>query len=60
MAPAIHFRVNGRCPRCGKPVRLATIEPHPTRNDVALHNYECADCGPVRTKIIPLRNEKEP
>ena len=27
---------------------------HPSRRDLALHNFQCADCGPVKTKIISL------
>ena len=46
---------NDPCPRCRKPVRQTTIELHPTRRDLAVHNFVCADCGPVRTKIISLR-----
>src|ERR1700675_2476688 len=30
------------------------IEVHPSRRDLALHNFQCADCGPVKTKIISL------
>jgi hypothetical protein len=43
------------CPRCRKPIRLSTIEPHPSRRDEALHMFECADCGPVKTKVLSLR-----
>ena len=38
-----------------KPIRQTIIELHPTRRDLAVHNFVCADCGPVRTKIISLR-----
>ena len=40
------------CPKCRKPLRLAVIEPHATRRDLAVHKFDCADCGPVRTKIL--------
>jgi hypothetical protein len=33
----------------------AAIELHPTRSDLAVHNFHCADCGPVKTKIISLK-----
>jgi ribosomal protein S27AE len=46
------------CPRCRKPLSDAIIEPHPTRTDVALHNYECVDCGPVMTTVVSLLAEK--
>jgi hypothetical protein len=31
------------------------IEPHPSRSEFALQNLECADCGPVKTKILSLK-----
>ena len=46
------------CPRCRKPIRQTTIELHPTNRDLALHNYECAECGPVKTKIISLKPDR--
>jgi len=48
------------CPKCHKPMMQAVIEPHPTRGDLALQNFECADCGPVRTKIYSLRPGEPP
>jgi hypothetical protein len=32
----------------------AVIEAHPSRRDLALHNFHCDDCGPIKTKIISL------
>jgi hypothetical protein len=52
---SLNFAIADTCPRCRKPIRLATIKPHPTRPDEALHSLECADCGPVKTKVLPLR-----
>jgi tripartite-type tricarboxylate transporter receptor subunit TctC len=52
--------ISDSCPRCGKPVTLSTIERHPSRRDLALHSYHCADCGPVRTKSIPLTPDTPP
>jgi hypothetical protein len=46
--------IDDTCPRCRKPVKLTLIEPHPSDDDLAIHNY-CVDCGPVRAKIIPLK-----
>jgi hypothetical protein len=40
------------CPKCRKPLRLAVIEQHPTRRDLAVHKFDCADCGRVKTKIL--------
>ena len=52
--------INEPCPRCRKSIRQTTIDLHPTNTDIALHNYECADCGPVKTKIISLKSKKPP
>ena len=43
------------CPRCRKPTMQGVIEAHPSRRDIALENFVCADCGPVKTKIISLK-----
>jgi C4-type Zn-finger protein len=48
------------CPKCHKPITQADIEPHPTRSDLALQNFECADCGFVKTKIYSLKSDKPP
>jgi hypothetical protein len=37
----------------------AIIEPHPTRPDLALQNFECADCGPIKTRILSLKPAPE-
>jgi hypothetical protein len=47
--------VDDTCPKCRKPVRLAVIEPHPTRRDLAVHNFLCIDCGPVKAKVYTLK-----
>jgi hypothetical protein len=44
--------MNDTCPRCRKPIRLAAVEQHPTRRDLSVHKFECADCGGVKTKIL--------
>jgi two-component system, chemotaxis family, response regulator Rcp1 len=43
------------CPRCYEPIELATIEPSPARRDLVLHNFRCADCGSVKTKVLSLK-----
>jgi hypothetical protein len=43
------------CPKCHKPIMQAVIEPHPTRRHLALQNFECADCGAVKTKVLSLK-----
>jgi hypothetical protein len=44
--------MNDTCPSCRKPIKLAVIEQHSTRRDLAVHKFECADCGVVKTKIL--------
>ena len=56
MSPA--FQLNDPCPRCGKLTMQATIEVHPTSPDIALNNFRCAVCGPVKTKVISLTPKK--
>jgi len=48
------------CPRCHKALMQGVVEAHPSRRDLALHNFQCGNCGPVRTKIIPLRPGEPP
>jgi hypothetical protein len=48
------------CPKCHKPIMQAVIGPHPTRRDLALQNFECAECGPVKTKIYSLKPRELP
>jgi Zn ribbon nucleic-acid-binding protein len=43
---------NDTCPRCRKPIKLAVIRQHPTRRDLSVHKFECADCGHVETRIL--------
>jgi hypothetical protein len=33
------------CQKCRKPVKLAGIEPHPKRRDLASHKFNCTACG---------------
>jgi len=40
------------CPKCRKPLRLAVVEQHAIRRDLAVHKFDCADCGRVKTKIL--------
>jgi hypothetical protein len=34
--------------------QTAAVMAHPSRTDLALHNFHCADCGPVKTNVISL------
>jgi hypothetical protein len=52
---AMNLAINDACPKCRKPVRFAVIELHPIRSDLAIYNYQCVDCGPVRARIISLK-----
>jgi hypothetical protein len=52
MSLTLHF--NERCPKCGKVKMRSVIEAHPSRSDVALQNFACADCGPVKTEVLSL------
>jgi hypothetical protein len=52
--------VDDTCPKCRKPIKQTTIELHPTRRDLALHNFHCADCGPIKTKVFSLKPGEPP
>jgi hypothetical protein len=55
---SIDLFMNDTCPKCRKPIRRTTVTPHPTRRELAIHSFECADCGPVKTKIISVKPNK--
>jgi len=44
--------MNDTCARCRKPLKRARIERHPTRRDLSVHKFECAQCGGVKTKVV--------
>ena len=46
------------CPRCRKLTMQSVIEAHPRRKDVALQNFRCADCGPVKAIVHSLKPGK--
>jgi hypothetical protein len=48
------------CPRCHKAIMQSVFERHPSCQDLALHKFICADCGPVKTKIISLKPGESP
>jgi hypothetical protein len=52
---SIDLSMNDTCPKCRKPIRQTTITPHPSRRDLVIHNFECADCGPVKSRILLLK-----
>jgi ssDNA-binding Zn-finger/Zn-ribbon topoisomerase 1 len=43
---------NDTCPKCRKPIEETTIEQHPTRPDLAIHNSRCPNCGAVKTRVL--------
>jgi hypothetical protein len=47
--------INDTCPKCGEPIWQTTIDQHPSRADLAVYNYHCADCGAVQAKVISLK-----
>jgi len=44
--------MNDTCPKCRKPIKLAGIEPHPHRRDLAVHKFRCVSCGATQIKIL--------
>jgi hypothetical protein len=57
---SIDLFMNDTCPKCRKAIRRTTITQHPDRRDLAIHNFECADCGLVKTKILFLKPAGSP
>jgi hypothetical protein len=49
---SIGLFMNDTRPKCCKPIRRTTVQLHRTRRDLAIHKFECADCGPVKTRIL--------
>jgi uncharacterized Zn finger protein len=43
------------CPKCGAVKMRSVIEAHPDRDDLALHNFYCAECGPIKTEVLSLK-----
>jgi len=52
------FQLNDPCPKCGRSLMQAVIEAHPTDRELALHNFQCGHCGPVKTSVISLKPGK--
>jgi hypothetical protein len=50
--------IDNICPKCQQPVMLTIIELHPTQPDLAIHNFQCTDCGLVKGKIVSLKPGK--
>jgi ssDNA-binding Zn-finger/Zn-ribbon topoisomerase 1 len=56
----MQFPVSETCPKCRKLVAIATVELHPTHPDRAVYNFMCANCGPVKTRIVSLLTDQPP
>jgi Zn ribbon nucleic-acid-binding protein len=50
----LSFVANSDCPKCEKLIRLAVIDTHPTRADMALRSLHCAECGHVQTTLLSI------
>jgi hypothetical protein len=55
---SLNLPYNDPCPRCRKLTMQSVIEPHPSRTDIALQNFYCADCGPLKSKVLSLEPVK--
>jgi hypothetical protein len=55
---ASNFYAEDICPKCAKPIFQSNIDRHPSRPDLAIYNFRCADCGPVKSEIISLTPSK--
>jgi C4-type Zn-finger protein len=56
----INLSYKETCPRCHRLVNmLSEIEAHPSRRDLALQNFTCPECGPVRTRIISIDSKAD-
>jgi hypothetical protein len=52
---SVELFMNDPCPKCHRPLRQTTVTPHPTSRDLAIHNFECADCGLVKSRILLVK-----
>jgi hypothetical protein len=55
----LNLTYNDACPMCGKPTMRSAIEPHPSRHDIALQDFYCGDCGPIKTIVLSLKPVKK-
>jgi hypothetical protein len=52
---SLRFFIDDLCPICRQPVKVAEIDLHPSRPDLAVYNYHCMDCGPVTGETYSLK-----
>ena len=50
----VHFYIGEVVYRCGKPMDIKLVEPHPTLFNKEKHTFECSECGFPRTYTISL------
>jgi hypothetical protein len=50
--------MNDVCLKCRKPLKPGVIRPHPIRADLAVHSFECTNCGAVKTKVLFRKQSK--
>jgi hypothetical protein len=48
------------CPKCQRPIKTANIVAHPSRRDLAIHDFACEKCGPVGAKLVSLKPKPNP
>ena len=57
---SVDLFMNDTCPKCRKPLKPAVIEPHPTRRSLAVHKFECSNCGAIQIKILFRKSDNAP
>jgi hypothetical protein len=51
----VECQVRESCPRCFREtIELTSVEPHPSRTNLMLQNFDCDVCGPVKTRVVKL------
>jgi hypothetical protein len=56
MSLALH--ITAACPKCHKLTMQSVIEAHPNRRDIAIQEFYCAECGPVKSIVHSLKPGK--
>jgi ssDNA-binding Zn-finger/Zn-ribbon topoisomerase 1 len=57
---SVDLFMNDTCPKCRKPLKPAVIEPRLTRHSLAVHKFECSNCGAVQTKVLFRKSSNTP
>lgn len=50
--------VDETCPKCRKPIKQSFVELHPSNSNLAIQNFQCADCGTVKSRLYSLQLER--